>query len=354
MKKPYIVIPSLNPNGRLISLVEGLRKKNFEHIIIVNDGSREECLYIFEGLENTYGCIVLHHHMNQGKGRALKTAFNYYLGICTPEDSGVLTMDSDGQHLVEDVERCAEVLQEEQEKLILGCRNFSQKGVPYKSRYGNRLTRAVLEYFCGISVSDSQTGLRGYPSKLVRLFLKTKGEGFEYETNMLLDAAQAGIGIREVEIQTVYQEGNRETHFRPIVDSIRIYTAFVKYIFSSMSSFVIDILLFRLLQGLLVQQIGGDAAIWIATVGARILSSLYNFTVNKSLVFQSRSDTRKCLVKYYCLCAVQMCLSGGGVFLLYRLTAGNTTILKILVDSFLFLCSYWMQRVWVFQKKNKV
>ncbi|MGN0167654.1 MAG: glycosyltransferase [Acetatifactor sp.] len=353
MNKPYIVIPSLNPGDRLLPLVEELKKQGFEHIIIVNDGSCEECLPVFEALEEKGGCAVLHHHVNQGKGRALKTAFNYYLGVCTREDSGVITMDSDGQHLVADVEKCALALQKEQDKLILGCRNFASDEVPWKSSFGNRITRTVLKFFCGISVTDSQTGLRGYSTELVRRFMRTKGEGFEYETYMLLDAAEAGISFREVEIQTVYLDGNRETHFRPVADSLRIYAGFLKYIFSSLSSFLIDIFLFWLLQRLFARNIGENAAIWIATVGARIVSSLYNFSMNRTVVFKSNADTGKALIKYYCLCAVQMCLSGGGVTLLFRLTDINATVLKIIVDSILFLCSYQIQRCWVFKKKKQ-
>lgn len=352
MNKPYIVIPSLNPGDRLPQLAAGLRERGFTHIIIVNDGSREDCLPVFQTLENTYGCVVLHHRVNQGKGRALKTAFNYYLGVCTQEDSGVLTMDSDGQHLLQDVEKCAGILQAEQGKLILGCRNFKADGVPFKSSFGNRLTRLVLKFFCGLSVADSQTGLRGYPTDLVRRFMSTRGEGFEYETYMLLDAAEAGIAFREVEIQTVYLEGNRETHFKPVADSLRIYAVFLKYFLSSVSSFLIDIFLFWLIQSLAFRSLSPKTAIWIATAGARLVSSLYNFSVNRAVVFHSKADTGKSLLKYYVLCIVQMCCSGEGVAILFRLFAINATILKIIVDSILFLCSYRIQKCWVFQKKQ--
>lgn len=353
MNKPYIVIPALNPGERLLQLAAGMRERGFEHIIIVNDGSREECLPVFGALENTYGCVVLHHHVNQGKGRALKTAFNYYLGVCGGEDSGVLTMDSDGQHLPEDVERCAEALQEGQGKLILGCRNFGEDGVPFKSSFGNRMTRTVLKFFCGISVTDSQTGLRGYPTELVRRFMSTRGEGFEYETYMLLDAAEAGIGFREVEIQTVYLDGNRETHFRPVADSLRIYAVFFKYMVSSLSSFLIDIFLFWLLKGILAGNMEEGTAIWIATAGARIVSSLYNFSVNRTVVFHSGADAKKSLAKYYILCGLQMCCSAAGVNLLFMLLHINATILKIIVDSVLFLCSFRLQRRWVFKREDK-
>lgn len=349
MNRPYIVIPSLNPEEKLLQLAAGLKEKGFDHIIIVNDGSREDRLPIFEALERDHGCEVLHHRVNQGKGRALKTAFNYYLGVCTGEDSGILTMDADGQHLIEDVENCAKALQEDQEKLILGCRNFSADGVPVKSSFGNRITRNVLRYFCGISVTDSQTGLRGYPTELVRRFMKTKGEGFEYETYMLLDASQADISFREVSIQTVYMEGNRETHFKPVADSLRIYAIFFKYFVSSISSFLLDILLYGILLGLLERSMTENGAIWVATAGARLVSSLYNFCMNRTLVFKSRAGSGKSLFKYYFLCLIQTVCSAKGVELLFRWTRIDSVILKVIVDTILFLCSYPIQRCWVFK-----
>lgn len=351
MKNPYIVIPSLNPQGgHLKELVENLKSEGFSDIIIVNDGSRTEYDSIFETLKAESHCIVLKHCVNQGKGRALKTAFNYYLEHCMDDDSGVITVDSDGQHRVLDVRKCAEMLKQHPQDLILGCRNFDKGNIPFKSRFGNRLTRKILSFLCGVNISDSQTGLRGFSTESIRLFLSTKGERFEYETNMLIDAKENRIDFLEVPIETIYINGNLETHFHPVFDSLKIYSIFLKYVISSASSFVIDLALFRFFIVLLKNWNPGHY-IRLATICARVLSSVYNFLMNKNVVFKNRGKMGGSLTKYYLLCAAQMLCSGELVTLCYSYLPVSEMFAKIIIDSLLFFASFQIQKKWVFADK---
>ncbi|MCM1026816.1 MAG: bifunctional glycosyltransferase family 2/GtrA family protein [Roseburia sp.] len=348
MKEPYIVIPSLNPQEHLRNLVKNLRNEGFQDIIIVNDGSREEYQPVFRALESDFHCIVLKHCVNQGKGRALKTAFNYYLEHCTDNDTGIITVDSDGQHRVSDVRSCAEALKRNPQDLILGCRDFDREGIPFKSRFGNRLTRTLLRFLCEVDTSDSQTGLRGFSTESIRLFLATKGERFEYETNMLIDAREHGIRFREVPIETIYINDNAETHFNPVVDSLKIYSIFLKYVFSSFSSFLIDLALFRLFL-LPLAHLSPERYILLSTVCARVLSSVYNFLMNRNVVFKRNTEkTGAALFKYYLLCAVQMFCSGELVTLCHSHLPISETFAKIIIDSILFLVSFRIQKKWVF------
>ena len=95
------VIPSLNPDDKIIDYVEELIKVGFKKIIIVNDGSTNKHDKYFDTLKKHRECVILNHIKNQGKGRALKTAFNYYLENFK-NYSGVVTEDSDGQHSASD------------------------------------------------------------------------------------------------------------------------------------------------------------------------------------------------------------------------------------------------------------
>ena len=81
LDKVVIIIPSLNPNEQIITLVENLKVHGFQHIIVINDGSVTECSPYFQLLEKEHHCKVLKHAVNLGKGRALKDAFNYILTI---------------------------------------------------------------------------------------------------------------------------------------------------------------------------------------------------------------------------------------------------------------------------------
>ena len=254
-KRIPIVIPSYEPDEKLCILLDGLKKNGFTEVVIVDDGSEgEEYRQIFEKAYGEFGYTVLHHAVNLGKGRALKTAFNYCI-LTYPDAIGCVTIDSDGQHTPEDIRKCMEMLKKNPNHLILGCRDFYSDNVPKKSRYGNTITRRVCSAVCGVKVSDTQTGLRAIPKAFMAELLNTRGERFEFETNMLIDSKDK-YPITEVPIETVYDSvEDHQTHFDPIKDSIRIYKIFggrfVKFLFSSLSSSVIDLILFSVFQYLL-------------------------------------------------------------------------------------------------------
>ena len=226
MKKILVLIPALNPPKQLINYVKSLLENGLNDILLVDDGSKEEFKEIFETIEkfpNT-NIKVLRHAKNLGKGRALKNAFNYFLTLPNlSEYSGVVTADSDGQHRVEDVIKLAKEVEENPDKLILGCRDFDLEQVPPKSKFGNKITNGAFKLFYGKNISDTQTGLRGFPTAIIKDFLDIAGERFEYETKMLIYCFQKEIPIKEVVIETIYFNDNSETHFNPIVDSIKIY-----------------------------------------------------------------------------------------------------------------------------------
>lgn len=349
-EKIWIIIPSLEPDMKMISLLEDLKREGFQNILIVNDGSSDEYTKLYRIAKEDFGCKVLTHGVNLGKGRAIKSAINY---LITESDAlGAVTVDSDGQHKIKDILALSKKVLEHPKHLILGCRSFSKEGIPFRSRFGNILTAKVLAVLCGMRISDTQTGLRGFGRDLMKNLLTVKGERFEYEMNMLLYAKENDVAIDEIPIETVYIEENASSHFNPLFDSIKIYTVFIKFMFASLSSFLVDILLFSISYHVL-KRYYPDSYIIIATVFARVLSSLYNYNMNKRGVFHLKEKNIAILIKYYALCAVQMILSGVGVYSLYRLLQWNETGIKIIVDVILFFLSFQIQREWVFKKRMK-
>ena len=198
-----IILPSLNPDRKFKGVVDGLVENGFQNIVIVDDGSDDEHRQWFDQAEQYPQCHVLHHGVNKGKGRALKTAFGHVLEKL-PEVKGVITIDGDGQHLLGDIVACGEKMLEEGDKVVMGCRDFSQPGVPPRSVAGNRTTSRLFRICYGIKLSDTQTGLRAIPRSCLERFCAIEGERFEYETNMLLQMKRLGIGFVEQPIQTVY------------------------------------------------------------------------------------------------------------------------------------------------------
>lgn len=182
------------------------------------------------------------------------------------------------------------------------------------------------------------------------------GERFEYETSMLIEAIRSKTPIHEEIIKTVYINDNKETHFRPVADSIAIYrlifSTFFKYIAVALSSFAIDYGLFCLLS-VLLSSFPLSRRIWISTVMARVVSSLYNYSMNHSAVFRCTAPYQSTLFKYYALCIVQMLCSASCVSLLCTLLAIPETISKLLVDTLLFLISFQIQKNWIFKEGMK-
>lgn len=345
-----VVLPSLDPDEKLLEVVDGLVSAGFTDILIINDGSAPERLPWFDRAAENNAVTVLTHRRNMGKGRALKTAFGYILEH-RPDSLGAVTIDGDGQHLTGDILACAGAMVAQADKVILGCRDFDAPNVPPKSRSGNKFTRRLLLLGCGIRLSDTQTGLRAIPRRYLAPFTGIRGERFEYETNMLLEMKRRGIGFSEVPIRTVYDGQNEGTHFRPVVDSLKILRLIIVFMASSLSSSLLDLSVFYLALRLLPE---GKFSILAATVIARAFSSFYNFNLNKRLVFASGASYRPALARYYCLCLPQTLLSALLVSLLGRLASAGAliaTALKFCVDTALFFASFVIQREWVFRER---
>jgi len=348
-----VLIPSLNPDQRLPRLVVDLEGQGFAHIVIVDDGSRPECKPVFDQVRERESCTVLTHQVNLGKGAGLKTGFRYFqekreeLGL-----AGVVMTDCDGQHLPADIARVARALLDEPTHLILGTRDFDDENVPFKSRNGNKITTQVVRVLYGRTIHDTQTGLRGVPACWMEQCLACRGERFEYEINMLIDAVRQGVPMDEVTIQTVYFDDNKESTFHPVRDSLRIYreifAPFLRFSCSSVLCAALDQGLFALLRRFAFAGLGTAAGIWAATAAARVGSSLCNYVLNRTVVFQSGSSSHRSLIRYYLLAAAQMACSAGLVAALHAVTRVSPSALKLPVDILLFFVSYRIQQRWVF------
>ena len=225
-----IILPSLDPDDKFDKVVEGLVEAGFRHVVIVDDGSDAAHQIHFEKAAQYPCCRVIHHGVNKGKGRALKTAFRCVLDEL-PEAAGVITIDGDGQHLLEDIIACGERLLTLERTVVLGCRDFDAPGVPPRSVSGNKTTNRMFKLFFGITISDTQTGLRAVPRELLETFCAMEGERFEYETNMLLQMKKQGILFLEQPIATVYDPEDYSSHYNAVKDSLKILRVMLKFKF---------------------------------------------------------------------------------------------------------------------------
>lgn len=341
--KSVLVIPAYNPDNALVQLVNHYQQLIPQQpIIVVNDGSNCNSDSVFNQLQES-GIIVLSHHTNLGKGAALKTAFRYYLDHYANHFLGVITADADGQHDVEDIANLSQALDGEPNKLHLGVRDFSGKSIPLRSRFGNVLTKFIVNCFYKTPLQDTQTGLRAIPNLLIEALLNCPKDRYEFEFEMFFIARNLSIVINQIPIKTIYMNNNQSSHFRPIIDSMRIYAIFFRYGATAVFSFILDFSLFCLFIN-----ISGKLA--YSVLGARFCSATFNFFANKKLTFKSQKSITVAASKYALLAAFSGIMVWQLTALLHYLHL-NLYVSKICADFIFFCANFLIQHFWVFRDR---
>lgn len=344
MKDRIALIPSYEPDEELLKVVNELLENSFK-VVVVNDGSNITFNKIFEQLP--VSVHYLHYEMNMGKGFALKHGLQYIRSNFS-EGSIIVTLDSDGQHKVSDAIKVCNLC-EEKGGLVLGSRHFD-KGTPFKSRFGNWMARTTFLLSTHHKIYDTQTGLRAFDYELISKMQLVKGNRYEYEMNVLLDAIREGTIIREVKIETLYVNNNAGTHFSPFRDTMRIFKEVIKFSASSLIAFGIDYGAFALLT-----LINNPWEHWIlmCVIIARVISASINFTINYHLVFKKRESLWMAFIKYAGLAVFILGCNLLLMWLLHEQAGMNEYLAKIIVETTLFITSWIVQRLLVFRKIKK-
>ncbi len=345
-----VLIPAYRPTSALPTLCQSLASRNFT-VVCVDDGSGASFDSVFT--ETARYAEVLRYLDNRGKGGALKYGIDH-ISRAYPPDCAIVTADADGQHTPDDIARVAEAVSEKG-GLVIGSRQFTGK-VPARSRFGNSVTRLVFRIASGREVGDTQTGLRAFPMEYAQLFTRVAGEKYEYEMNVLFAAVENKIPITEIPIETVYEDGNKGSHFQPIRDSARIYRAIflasksLKYLFSSVAAFVIDYILLLLLDAVIPVK----ASMEIAAPIAWVVSSMTNFFLNRNFVFQSNSPLLPALGEYYGLAGAVFLLKTYVLLeLLTRLLHLPLSVAKLIAEVVFFVSNYFIQKNFIFKRKER-
>lgn len=333
------LIPAYNPTHPFVALVRALASSEFSAVVVVNDGSARDFDAVFQEIGKLDHVTVLRHAVNLGKGAALKTGFNHV--CCHLSDRvGVVTVDADGQHLVEDALKVGRLLEQRPGSLVLGARAFDEN-VPLRSQVGNHVTRALFRFLIGQKITDTQSGLRGIPLGFLPSLLKVDSRGYEFELDMLLACKVNGRPIVEQAIRTVYLEGNKSSHFNPLFDSMKIYFVLFRFTITSLLSALIDNLVFVLVYSF-------TANILASQTSARVLATTFNYLAVKKTVFYSKESAGKTLPGYLLL----VCVSGIVSYLLIRLLVSfsplSVVLAKICAESLVFVANFAVQRDLIF------
>ncbi len=344
------MIPSYKPDERLIDLCRELNVRGISDVLIIDDGSDESYFEVYEFIQKEFKFEVAFNSTNQGKGRTLKNGMSLLLEDKTVR--GCITADADGQHSAEDIVRCLDLLEICPKNVIIGVRDFDDKSVPVSERIWNKVTRVVFSYIYGARLNDTLCGLRGLPRSFMESIIDVKGERYEYETNVLIEATKK-YEITELPIKTIVDE---KGHFTSR-DKIEIYKIFggifLTFVFSSLSSSLIDLALFFVLCRLFQDSLPRTYVI-CATVLARIVSSTYNYLINRKIVFKDQASHSKTGFKFLILTVTHTLASAFAVTGLVSLFPKiEETILKAMVDLILFFASYPIQQKYVFGDRTQ-
>jgi len=279
-----VLIPAYEPDETLNALVDeilslGASNRSFGGILVVDDGSiSEESCAVFSRLESRHDVDLVKHPENRGKGGALKTGFREISEKY--ENVGfVVTADADGQHKPSDIFKLAEHALSTGNPNI-GYRTFSGD-IPFRSRLGNIITSLLFNLTGRTRVHDTQSGLRTYLVEDLPSLIEIAADRYEYEFHCLFKMARRrDRPLEQIPIETIYEPGNPTSHFNPLVDSVRIYFVFFRYMSVSALSGMLDFLVFAALNMFGVSTL-------TALIFARICSAPIYFYGMRNIVFKS-------------------------------------------------------------------
>lgn len=211
-----LVIPAYNEAASLRQVAEAALARH-PWVIVVDDGSTDATAQSIAGLPLTLLCLP----HNQGKAAALWHGMEHALEHGA---TAVMTMDADGQHRAEDIPRLIEASQAQPDHLIIGSRIHDRSQFPTSRYLANRFANFWVAWAAGHPLCDSQSGFRVYPAALLRAYqaARHKAHGFVFESEIIIEAGRRGYAFLAVHIPAIYLAGARKSHFRPVLDILRI------------------------------------------------------------------------------------------------------------------------------------
>jgi glycosyltransferase involved in cell wall biosynthesis len=226
------VIPAYQDEKHIGDIVRRTRAR-LDHVLVVDDGSSDQTAQ----RAREAGAEVIVHDQNRGKGEAIKTGLAHWLAAASPfhhatdglnrQITWVSLLDSDGQHLPEEIDRfLAAAADATQPTFLIGNRMNNVAGMPLIRRVVNRYMSRQISRVCKQDIPDTQCGFRMLDHQLIPQLLGG-GDRFDYETEVLIIASRKGYRIESVPISTVYTD--QVSKIRPLRDAIRFLKLMWRY-----------------------------------------------------------------------------------------------------------------------------
>lgn len=211
-----ITIPAYQAARWLGPVVEGCLDL-LPDVIVIDDGSDDGT----GDVARQAGAEVLRVPENRGKGHGLRLAFDTLFGRGF---EAVVTLDADGQHMPSEIHKLLDRWQATGAGLVLGTRDHLFAGMSPLRRFANTASSRVISAVAGQMMQDIQTGFRLYTPELIR-HTGFPEPRFEAESAVVVRALRRGLRITTVPIHLAVVDGRNTSHFRPVIDSLRIAKA---------------------------------------------------------------------------------------------------------------------------------
>ena len=206
----FIVIPTYNEVKTIGPIVRELVEKGFR-VVVVDDGSTDTTIID----ANRFGAELVVHSKNVGKGRCIREGLEYSL------ENGcelVITMDGDGQHNLDEIDKFIEEHRRTNADIVLGSRMHNPRKMPFVRLCTNVFMSFVISLILGERIRDSQCGYRLLSRNAIeKMDLRTTK--YEIESEMLLEAKRHGLRISSVDIDSIYQ--GESSQINPFFDTFR-------------------------------------------------------------------------------------------------------------------------------------
>ena len=346
-KEILIIIPAYNPPIKLFEALLAKLDGAFQNVLIVNDGSDETYNDFFKNVEKKYR--VLRHEYNLGKGRAIKTAYSYAIDNY-PDVLAYVVIDCDNQHDVDDMINCCKEAIQHPDSLVIGVRDFSLENVPFKSRFGNIITRTMFKWLFNYDISDTQTGLRAISPKFAPKLLNVAGDRYNYELKCLIVCCEENIPIIEVPIKTIYIENNKESRFNPVKDSILIYKEFLSYYLKLFIPYLLGLIVF-LITFYFLNSSDDLKALVIVNFIAGIINLVANILINYKNIYKHNNLSNNFV--YILKKILKIFIAGFFIYICYNLLNINLLISKVIIDIILTIIIYMVFRNVGFKNEKK-
>ena len=209
MKKIAILIPTYNEAISIVELLDKLKKFRIDskedfNVIVIDDNSPDGTAEIVDKLQIDW-VSILRRPGKGGLGAAYRAGFAQVLNAS--KYTHVITMDADGSHRVEDLEKMISAI-EPGKLIVLGTRWIPGGSVvnwPKRRQYLSRAGTAYAKLALRIPLNDLTGGFRVYSVELLKALKLTdmQATGYCYQIEMALAAHLAGANAVEVPITFV-------------------------------------------------------------------------------------------------------------------------------------------------------